>query len=232
MADQIITPRNFAIEPDLTSAIETKMRELSLNLNCHAIGTIQQIDWTQNSVQVSINYKKSILQFNQATQNREIVYIDYPILAECPIVTLYGGAARLTFPTAAGDTCLLFFNDRNMDTWITSGQVAPVPSTRLHAFNDAIAMVGIKNFQAPFTISQTNVELINGTTMISLGAEKIKIANASKSLLTILNNLISAFTSNPNIVLVTGSPGDPSPINPAILTALDTASTDLGALLE
>jgi hypothetical protein len=88
--------------------------------------------------------------------------------------------------------------------------------------------------------------LRNGAAMVAVG-EKIKIANADADLKSVLDDFVSAvndlndaFVNNAaNLVLVTASPGSPSPLNPAIVTllgavttALSQVGTKLGELLE
>lgn len=83
--------------------------------------------------------------------------------------------------------------------------------------------------------------------MVGVGATKVKVANALftlngllQDLVTQINNLVTALTVNAaNFILVTGAPGTPSPINPAIVTSLASVTTsltllsvELGQLLE
>jgi hypothetical protein len=104
---------------------------------------------------------------------------------------LSGGGGNLTFPIEAGDTCLIFFNDVNMDTWIASGNAgAPPLDARLHSFSDAIVLVGLRAFpQALANYFTTGVRLHFEGTKIEL-TNKIKLANDATDLKTLLDGLI------------------------------------------
>jgi hypothetical protein len=87
-------------------------------------------------------------------------------------------------------------------------------------------------------LNETEAQITAGTAMVDVGPALIKIANDVTDLNTLLqsfitdvNNIISALTTNAaDFILVTGGPGGPSPINPAIPIALTAVSTALTTL--
>ena len=75
-----------------------------------------------------------IVSFNPTTQTASVQIMvkarildqirSYPVLTDCPVFSVSGGAGCLTMPVAAGDPCLVLFNDRDMDGWFATGDIA------------------------------------------------------------------------------------------------------------
>jgi hypothetical protein len=66
-----------------------------------------------------------------------------PIVVNCPVVQLGGGAFVMTMPVAVGDTVLLVFADKSLDRWFAvGGQVDPGDYAR-HGLSDAVAIPGL-----------------------------------------------------------------------------------------
>lgn len=221
-------PQNKNVaQPDLRALLELMKQEIYLQMNCHAIGTVQGFDAAAQTVQVTINYQKTY--FRGANLN-EPTYVAYPVLVDCPIVILTGGAGRLTFPIAVGDTCLVLFNDRDMDNWFSSGQILPVKTQRMHSFSDAIALVGIRSLKNVLEdYDEERVSLEHGTTRVAVGAEKVLVENEATTLLEVLNGLIDVIKglSTTNAVV-----GAPCALSPATIAQLESYKTTIGGLLE
>ena len=69
-----------------------------------------------------------------------------PIVRDVPVVFPGAGGFRLTFPVAVGDSCLLLFSDRSLDTWLTGGGEADPVDPRAHHLSDAVALLGLRDF--------------------------------------------------------------------------------------
>lgn len=137
------------VEPDIAEFISRRMRDIAARLNCMLVGTIVSFDATNQTALISVNFQKvvkSVLPVNNVSESANLT-IDYPKLISVPVIFLQGGDSYLTFPISAGDSCLVFFCDRDMDIWFSTGQIAPPNSERLHSINDAVALVGIRNLQ-------------------------------------------------------------------------------------
>lgn len=137
------------VPPDLAEFLSRRMRDIGARLNCHTVGTIQSFDKLNQTATVLVNFQKIIRGVNPLNNvaGSSDMLVDYPTLVNVPIIFLNGGGGYLTFPITAGDTCLLLFCDRDMDVWLDTGQVAPPNSDRVHDINDAVALVGIRDFQ-------------------------------------------------------------------------------------
>lgn len=140
---------NAPIEtPDLRALLNAHRDEIFASLNCHQTGTVVSFDAEKQTAVVSTNARRVIYD-RPKTENGELPQtpriIDYPLLTDVPVFFASGGNARLTLPITAGDTCLLMFNDRDIDAWWASGQVVEPNSPRMHSLSDAMAIVGIRS---------------------------------------------------------------------------------------
>ena len=144
--------------PTLSDFIDARIKLAMASMNCVSIGTIQEFDEVLQQATVSLNYKRIIKDGAMAANNIDTVDVikEYPLLMKCPAIVLGGGVAHLTFPIAKGDPCVVFFADRDMDTWIETGVVdSPPNSERVHSLSDAIALVGINTNSNPLAAFNT-----------------------------------------------------------------------------
>ena len=220
----------------LKNLLDLFKKDIMLNFNCHAIGTIQSFDSSNCSVKATVNYKKTFMQRN-ADGSYNSVNKDYPLMVDCPVVVLQGGTAALTMPIQAGDTCLMMFNDRDIDNWVHSGQVTENASQRFHSFADAIALVGLRPFSSPISnYDSTRAVLRNGTAMVGVSPTLIKVSNDITTLKTVINGLIDIIATLTSAMSaatpanVTATVGVPSATATTALNLYKT--TAVGVLLE
>jgi hypothetical protein len=121
-------------------------------LNCIKIGKISKFDKATQSAEIELTIKAQV----------EDQVIPYPVLVDCPVVFLQGGGAFIEFPIKAGDYCLVFFNDRDIDDWWTSENVTVPRSARKHSLSDGIALVGLNAKNSPLDLSGGAVVLDAG----------------------------------------------------------------------
>lgn len=171
--EDYMRPVQYGNQPSLTSLLELFQRNIMSSLNCHQVGEIVSFNPDTQTAEVSVKMTYKV--------NNEIV--DYPLLIDCPCIILGGGKGRLTFPISAGDTCLLLFNDRDIDNWYASGQTMLPRTGRKHSFSDAIALVGPRNMQNKITdYLTTGTELKYGESTIKLEDNKVTVTNGSASI--------------------------------------------------
>lgn len=236
--------QNRAIsDPSLKDLLDIHKRDVLLSLNCHAIATIKSFNSSNQTVKATINYKKTYVQYNERSKKQETVLADYPVLMDCPIIVLGGGTAHLTMPIKAGDTCMILFNDRDLDKWFSSGQVAPVNTNRLHSFSDGVALIGLNSLSTSISnYDAVRAVLRNGNAGVGVGTSKVKIYNSTDTLNSLLQDLVSAVkdlvSATSALTVTCTAPGSPSsvPINTAqinlVTGKLTTVATKLGGLLE
>lgn len=182
MADNSYTQNLQPNVAQLADLLKQLKKDIFLNLNCHHLGTIESFNSANQTAEVTVNYTKTYFEFDSESQGYVPVQVNYPLLADCPVICLGGGTGALTFPIAKGDECLLLYNDRDIDNWFNGSATGPVRTPRLHAFADAIALVGVRSLNHSLTDYASNaVVLKKGTTFLKLEDDKatIKAANGT-----------------------------------------------------
>lgn len=138
-------------------------------------GIIEKINGKQ-SVNVKPNIKKAI-----KDKKGKTVYIDYPVIPKVPLFILATKNYFLSMPVAVGDTCLLLFNDHNLDTYLeTDGKSEiEIEDFSRNQLSNAIAIVGIPTPMNKIDeISTTDMVMgkINGNSKITItNDDKIKV---------------------------------------------------------
>lgn len=180
-------------------------------INCCLPGKIVSFSAAKNTASVE-------LQINRVMANGEEIEIKQ--LVDCPVVTLFGGTSSLTMPITAGDGCLVFFADRDIDSWWLSGSKGPPNTPRCHSLSDGFVLVGVRPMLSPVTYAMNPT--LNG------GAAAITIKNDMQSLKSLIDNLITAIKA---ITVTCASPGSQSgvPLNAA---SFDLLKTQFGLLLK
>lgn len=227
-------------DPQLKDVLDQLKKNILLSLNCHHIGTVQSFDATNQKATATINYTQTIYTLNSKTGTYTQSTPSYPVLLDCPVIFLGGGPASLTFPVQKGDTCLVLFNDRDLDTWYTGGSSTSPPATaRLHSLADGIILVGLRSMNNLLSaIDLTRAVLQWGSTVVAVSASKVKISNQSIGTLgTLLNTFATQAQSlaTQTAALTVTSFGSP-PTNAAaiamIASQLATTATQISGLLE
>ena len=243
-------PRQSLAKTDyrLTDVLDLFKKEIMMNLNCHAIGTIQSVDLTKQTVVVKVSYLKSYMALSDssgaaAANTYSQKTMEYKPLLDCPFVCMNGGNFSLTIPIAIGDTCLILFNDRDIDDWHHTNQLLPVASQRFHSMSDAIALVGIRSSVNPIAnYSSDHMQMVNGNVKLGISSSKVLVSNGADKLSTLLNDLVNEIknlvSATAAITVTCASPGSPStpPLNVSTITAISSSLTStaskIAGLLE
>lgn len=168
-----MTPSILQVErTDIRYLLNLVKSEIKREINCHSIGTIQSFDPLTATASVTINYRKVLKKRNAVVPNSNSftdVIIEYPMLIRVPVLILNGGGAYTTYPIAQGDSCLVVFCDRDIDTWLELGNTQNPPNTdRMHDLSDAVALVGLYSVQKPIVNYAINaVQTIFGQVVMS-----------------------------------------------------------------
>lgn len=230
--------------PDTRALLDEEARRQAYALNCHEVGEVVSYDAAKQTATVQIMVLRVL------GQRR----VKYPLLTDCPVFFPFGGTARLTMPVAAGDSCLVLFNDRDLDNWFTSGANVEPNTGRAHDLSDGMVLVGFRNLQNKQDgYSATDTELINGDGVVGIGPEsKISLRNETGSVRQRLEDLVagldtthdgldslcSALTSWVDTAGHSPNPATVSAINSAKSTiaagksAIDQAKTAIDAILK
>lgn len=226
-------------EPTLADLLNIKKKEVMIDLNCHAIGTVQSFDRDFQTATATINYKRTLTQLDQSTGAYVPTLVDYPVLLDCPCIVVGGGLGALTFPIANGDECLVLFNDRDLDNWFQGGTGSAPATPRMHSISDGIIIVGLRS-QAKVLANYDPVRAVLrlGQAMVAVGGGDgllVKIGNTTtlgtlmQSLLTDLQTMATGaateFTAQ-----ATASTGPLLPLAPGFTSLATTFATLATAL--
>lgn len=174
---------------DLSDLIEIAKRNTFYSLNKILPARVVSYDDSDNTVNCEIMLKRNI--------NGDEV--DYPVMAQCPVMIL-GAEAHITFPIEAGQNCLLMFSDRDIDIFWSSGEKKTPNTRRAHAFADAIALIGLR--------TESQAQPINPNAVQIEGAgKKVAIKNDAQSLKLLIDQLIDTIKA---ITVAGGTPVDGS----------------------
>lgn len=143
-----MNPNGPIENPDLRALLNAHRDEVFASLNCHQLGTITAFDATKQTATVKINARRVVYdkpQTENGVLQQQPRLLDYPLLTDVPVFVASGGHARITLPVTDGDTCLVLFNDRDIDAWWSTGAIAAPNSSRMHSLSDALALVGFRS---------------------------------------------------------------------------------------
>jgi hypothetical protein len=225
------------LENELGDSFATAMnkfeQQLLAKINCISIGRIESVNFAEQTITAQIVYKRVLA-------SGEIK--NYPLLLDVPFLILQGGGSYIGMPIQKGDYCLVLFCDRNFSIWWDSGAEKEPESERKHNLSDGIAIVGINPKSSPLgydgqsvlwklthgldidTPEDANIKAKNFNVVVE---EKIKLANSSTDLLTLLTGLIDVIKG----ITTFGSPTSQQ-VSPASQQQLDQYKTTLEQLLK
>ena len=124
-------------------------------------------------------------------------------------------------PVSPGDSCLVLFNDRDIDNWYESGAVTAPNTARTHDLSDGLVIVGFRHQANPISAYSEEVQLRHGTTIIGLEYDGlIRFQNSITSLKLTLEAIITALTA------LNGKTG------PSAATQISAANTLISNLLK
>ena len=227
-------------EPQLEDVINGAIDDLAYTLNCHRVGIIESFDPVNQNATIKL-VDKGVYEY---TENETI--IDYPPLLEVPVIIHKTTDGGITIPIIKGDTCLVVFNDRDLDNWLLNGLIQRPNTLRKHDLSDAIAIIGIKNQKNKIadynnlatvinykdnkiTIDDAEINLLNsvgnGNIIID---DKIDIKNAAENLKALITDFINIVK---NLKTVDPDSGN-IPIDPSTSSALTALSNRVGNLLK
>lgn len=243
MASSTVQQNLIPNQPSFKDLLDLVKKNILLSLNAHHIGTVDSFDPTKQTASATVNYKKTFFEPNPVTGVYEPVLRDYPVLLDCPVIVLGGGAGALTFPIQKGDECLVLFNDRDLDNWLQGSSNSAVATPRLHSFSDGIILVGLRSYANSLEdYDTTRAVLRNDQALVGVGPEKVKIANDQFTLNGVLQELTTELQNLTNqlalLTVICAAPASPSsvPVNAAAITAIGTqinaTATKIAGLLE
>jgi hypothetical protein len=127
--------------PNILEIMGLLKNNVASNINCHNIGRIIEFDAQTQTCSVEI------LQIKQYLDN---YYTPAPI-TDVPLIIYGAGGGHITLPNPVGTYCLLFFMDRNIDSFLETGEQYVPETSRMHDFTDCIAITTFKTLVNPIS---------------------------------------------------------------------------------
>lgn len=163
-------------EPDLNALLAQLKQDIFYSLNCHQVGRIVNFNATRQTAQIELSMLRVV-------GSR---LVNYPTIVDCPVFVHSGGGGCITMPIQPGDTCLVLFNDRNIDSWFSTGNVVAPNTRRAHDLSDGMALVGFRNLANKVSAySSDSVDL-------RAGPHRVGINNDSTSLKAVMDAVYTA----------------------------------------
>lgn len=215
----------FKGNPNLEDVFEIVKEYTMAFINCSRIGRIRSFNPENCTAYIDI------MELIPNNGNNEIP----SILADVPVIFYGSRNTRITPPDIVGSNCLLIFQDRNIDNFLTTGEQYEPDNDRTHSYADCVALLTLNSYiDEPVMYDENALTLYNGTQFakifndsIELYAEKIKLYNSQTTLLTLIKSLI---TEIKNITVNTSTSSTQQAINNK--AAFNTIATDFEGLLE
>lgn len=167
--------------PHMRDLLDLVKREILLKTNCHAIAKISSYNSGNGTVNASVAYEMVFQTQDQATGKYSTTTRPYPTLVDLPVYILGGGPVYADMPIAAGDECMVLFNDRDLMNWWTGNPPGQPATGRLHSFSDGVALVGLRNVTRAISADGTRGGWTDGNAFVGV--------NPQSSLVTIKNQI-------------------------------------------
>ena len=166
---------NQALSNNITmySVLQALKDTINYNMNCVKIATVIEYNPELMTAKCRVNNKR----LRQLKQDGNQILEDYPdIFAK---VHFFGwGDIGATYPIKPGMEGILLFNDRELQTWFTTGEAGKLAYERCHDLTDAIFICGLHSQpnieQVPYLenclnlfYQQGSIQISNGTIIIN-----------------------------------------------------------------
>jgi hypothetical protein len=136
-------------DQSLSESFETIFNFFLAGLNINCPGIIQSYDTNRNLCNVQPVFKRAFIDIDGVKQE-----IEPPVIPNVPVMFLSGGGAFIKTPDPVkGDSVLLLFSQRSLDTFLeTDGKTIIDPKDfRMFDITDAVALVGLTTVRNKFT---------------------------------------------------------------------------------
>lgn len=215
----------FKGNPNLEDVFEIVKEYTMAFINCSRIGRIRSFNPENCTAYIDI------MELIPNNGNNEIP----SILADVPVIFYGSRNTRITPPDIVGSNCLLIFQDRNIDNFLTTGEQYEPDNDRTHSYADCVALLTLNSYiDEPVMYDANALTLYNGTQFakifndsIKLYADKIKLYNSQTTLLTLINTLIDTIKG-----LTTAGTSAAQAIDSTSQQALEDLKTQFEELLE
>ena len=159
-----MTLNNFlarSVTKNTASVLNNSIESHLANLNCVKIGIIQEYYPETRTAKVYLVNKRS----NGITNDGLQITSEYPPIY--PRIMFIGTVDNgMDYKLQLGDEVLVFFCDRELESWWNTGEISQLNSFRTHHMTDCIALAGIRSMPLT-TITNDNLNIYSKNGIIN-----------------------------------------------------------------
>lgn len=159
-----MTLNNFlarSVTKNTASVLNNSIESHLANLNCVKIGIIQEYYPETRTAKVYLVNKRS----NGITNDGLQITSEYPPIY--PRIMFIGTVDNgIDYKLQLGDEVLVFFCDRELESWWNTGGISQLNSFRTHHMTDCIALAGIRSMPLT-TITNDNLNIYSKNGIIN-----------------------------------------------------------------
>lgn len=167
-----MTLNNFlarSVTKNTTSAFNNMIESSLANLNCVKIGIVQEYYPETRTAKVYLVNKRS----NGITDDGLQITSEYPPIY--PRIMFIGTVDNsIDYKVQLGDEVLVFFCDRELESWWNTGEISQLNSFRTHHMTDCIAIAGLRS-QPLTTPTNSDLNITSSGMGINISANSINI---------------------------------------------------------
>ncbi len=193
------------------SLLEAQKADIFATFHCVQIGKIEKVTPDEQTVEVTLQIRRPAADGTSSA---------IPLLVDVPYMVLQGGGAYIDLPITAGDYCIVLFNDRDIDTWWSTANMADPATNRKHDLSDGIAIVGLNPKTSPLPMQETAAG-------INAGDKKLYFKNASQTLSALVIELMDDL-----LALKTAGSATNHVLDPSSTASFNALKTKFQSLLE
>lgn len=183
--------------PDFNDLMRMAQNAIFSRLNCHSIGKITEFNKSNQTCTIQL------MQLKEFNNN---YYTPAP-LTEVPLIIYGQGSGYVTLPDPTGSICLVLFFDRNISSFMQTGEMYTPNTTRMHDFSDCIALTTFNSLATPIQDYDENaLSLIYSKTIEDILYQAVIRNYANNILLNVTDNSSDA-TINLNVANGNGTSG-------------------------
>ena len=219
--------------PDFNDLMRMVQNAIFSRLNCHGIGQI--IEFNKENQTCTIQ----LMQLKEFNNND---YTPAP-LTEVPLIIYGQRSGHITLPDPTGCICLVLFLDRNIDSFMQTGEMYAPKTARMHDFSDCVAITTFNSLATPIQnyddtaisiIYTKTVEDIAFNAVIKNFADTIYLntTDGTSNATINLNVTNESDTSNATIALTASNEANTTTITLDNLITLQNSAQNLGNLIQ
>jgi len=172
-----------SITPTMADVISRAIDNGAKNLRVCLPAKVIKYDHTKQSADV-----QPVLYSKDYDEN----LVEMPVLYGLPVIYQRTQNSFLHMPLAEDDYCTLFFTDKSLDKWLTSGGKVDPDDVRSHDLSDAVVYPGLYPFSNSFNPPNAKDVALNcgNTTIFARQNGHFSVQNQTNELVRVLDDLV------------------------------------------